>query len=484
MVLLLSCSSDKSSDLAHRLKKFVLPNGMTCLLVKREGAPVFSGYIRLRVGNIEEEVGASGLAHFFEHMAFKGTSQIGTKDFEKEKAILKELHAVGTELAQKQRAGGALSHEIASLTIELGELQAKAQEFVERNELVKIYQQNGGSDINATTSNDYTSYFVSLPSNKLEMWAALESARLMDPVLREFYKERDVVAEERRMRFDNSPEGHLYEAFLAESYQKSRYGVNVIGFAEDIQTYTFEEAKAFRDRYYIPSRMVMAVVGNFDVDQAEKWVREYFGKIPAKENPPDNFPAEDLSTGYPRQKTIEFNAEPRFYLGYHRPAYPHADDEVLDVIEQLMCEGRTSRLYADLVTDKKLASAVDCYASIPGSRLDGMFAFFAVPLAPATNADVIGELKLQIENLKTKPVSAEELEKVRAQVKADLVRGLKSNMGLASMLTYFQSLTGDWRYLYQLQEHIKKISAEDIMRVAQTYFVPGREVAVFMEKGK
>lgn len=478
LVFLCSCASSRDPD--FNVRRFTLANGLTCLLIKRDGAPVFSSYVRLRVGNIEESAGSSGLAHFFEHMAFKGTPLIGSRDYAQEKPLLDQIHALGTKIVQlkKDRAAAA---RITELQQQQSVLEDEHQEWVEKNAFVRLYQSNGGGDVNASTSNDYTTYYVSLPANKLELWAYLESERLLHPVFREFYKERDVVAEERRMRYDNNPDGLLYEAFMNAAFDNSPYKINVIGLAEDIQNYTLEAAREFRDTYYIPSRMVVALAGNFDDVAAEKYVRQYFGQLPARTDK-ERVILPETFTDFPREKIIHLSSQPRFYMGFHRPAHPHPDDEVFDVLEALVCEGRTSRLYSRIVLEKKLAADVGCYASLPDSRLDGLFSFFAVPLEGHTNREVQAEILNLLGELKNIPVLESELQKVQNQIEANLIWELDSNMGLVRMLSFFESLAGDWRYLYKLQERIRKIVPADVTRVAGTYFVPERRVTVFLEK--
>lgn len=480
-ILSLSCTKPGSQSLEEMIHEFTLDNGLRVLLVKREGAPVFSAYIRIRVGNIEEPQGFSGLAHFFEHMAFKGTPTIGVRDYEAEKKLLKEIHLVGTKIVEGQKKGED-PEKLKSLIQRMEDLEVEHQKLVIKNEFVRIYQRNGGTEINATTSNDYTSYFVSLPSTKIELWAFMESDRLLNPVLREFYKEKDVVTEERRMRYDTSPEGKLYEAYLLKAFDDSPYRVNVIGIPEEIQAYTAEVARSFYEKYYIPSRMVVAVVGNFNVTKAEHAIRHYFGRLQKKEDIAENFPSEDLEKGFPREQKLTGKDEPRFYMGFHRPAYPHPDDEVFDVMESLLCEGRTSQLFSLLVNEKKMVSRISCYSSLPGSRLDGLFSFYATPIKPYTNKEIVSEILAQIELLKNKPVTEKELEKIKNRIDADIIWDLKANMGLARMITYFQSLTGDWRYIYELRERVGKITSQDVQRVARKYFVPGRRVVVYLEK--
>lgn len=467
-------------DFNLNVERFTLSNGLTALLVKRPGPPIFSAVVRIKVGNIEEPPGATGLAHFFEHMAFKGTEKIGTVDYEKENEILTKLHQVGSEIVKRQKEG-ATDELLRPLRADLYRLQREHVQWVNPGEFSRIYHRNGGSDLNATTSNDYTNYFVSLPSSKLELWAYMESERIKNPVFREFYKERDVVAEERRSRYEDNPDGKLYETFMKLAFDESPYKNNVIGWPEDIQNYTVDVAKDFREKHYIPSRMVVALVGNFDVYLAKKYLRDYFGSIPEKDDQSDEINKEKL-TKYPRIKALHGDYEARFYMGFHRPAHPHKDDEVFDVIQSLLCEGRTSRLFQALVKDKKVASSVDCYASLPGSRLDGLFSFYAVPLKPHSNKNVQSEIIKELKRLKEKEVSISEFKKIQKKLETELIWALKSNMGLAKTLTYFEHLTGDWHYLFEFQKRIARITPDDIQRVAKKHFIPKKQVTALMEK--
>lgn len=468
-------------DLRERVKKVVLDNGMTFLLLKRGQAPVFSVQMKVKVGTIEEEPGQSGLAHFFEHLAFKGTDKIGTKSFVQEKPILDEVLKLGTEIVRARQVGKAEA-EIEKLVAKRRELEQKQNEWIEKNEFVSVFQRNGGADLNASTSNDFTTYYVSLPSNKLELWAYLESERLTNRVFREFFTEVDVVAEERRMRVDNSPDGKLYESFTNTAFRTSPYQVHPIGYARDIQNYTPEEAMAFYKKYYVPSRIVVAVVGNFDVHAVEKIIRKYFGKIPAGQGQNKVFAKEDLSPeSFPRTVTLKEGSTRRFYLGFHRPAHPHPDDIVLDVVQSILCDGRTSRLYKRLVLEERKVAGISCMASLPGGRLDSVFAFYAVLLADHTSDEVEKIIFEEIDRLKAQGPTATELEIVKNQIDADLIYSLDSNEGLASALAFFESLTGDWKYIYRLQKGMHAVQGDDIKRVLTGYFVKDKKTAAYLE---
>ncbi|MBX7148359.1 insulinase family protein [bacterium] len=481
LAFIVSCTSSHN-NLKLPVKEIHLKNGLTALLVSRPGAPVFSAYIRIKVGNIEESKGASGLAHFFEHMAFKGTTTIGTSNYAAEEPVLKEMFSVGADLVEAKKEGRS---DVSALEEKLHALEVQHQQLINQNEFVRIYQRNGGGDINATTSNDFTSYFVSLPASKLELWAYMESERLKHPVLREFFKERDVVAEERRMRYDNNPDGKLYEAFLDTAFDSSPYKINVIGYPQEIQQYTYDKAMEFRNRYYIPQRIVIGLAGSFDVKEAEQYIEKYFGDLPAAASDTilENKP-QILDNSFPRTKVLEGPDTARFYMGFHRPAHPHSDDEKFDMMQGILCDGRTSRLFKVLVTEKKMASGIDCYSSLPASRLDGLFTIYASPLPGFTNNDIQKVVLDEMEKIKQEGVKPEELARVKNKMDSDMIWSLKSNMGLATLVTFYQSLSNDWKYLYKMQEKIHAITSNDLKSVAQTYFVPGRMVTVKMEQKK
>ncbi len=478
--LMLACQSQNkfgAINLQERVKRITLDNGMKVLLLQREGAPVFSTMVRVKVGNVEEEQGLYGLAHFFEHMAFKGTDKIGTKDFSKEKPLLDKIYEVGTKLVKLRQKEGTKGEEYKSLSQELIKLQKEADEYAVKNEFVQIYQRNGGSSVGAVTSNDFTIYTVSLPSTKMELWAYLESERFKSPVMRDFFTEVDVVAEERRMRIDNSPNGKLIEEYFEKAFDNTPYKYMVVGIAKDIENYTPAKAREFYQKYYTPSRTVIAVVGNFELNKTEKIVRKYFGSIPFREtsSTPDyekNYVLKD----FPRSVSLVRPDKPRFFLGYHRPSFKDPDDVVFDVIAKLFCGGRTTRLYKRLVLEEKKATSVSCGATFPSLRLNNLFVFFAMPHAEFTNADLKKEIEKDIKQMAEQGPSEQELQRVLNKIDANFIYSLQSNSGLASELSFFESLAGDWGYFYDQQERYHKVTVEDIKRVVKKYFVKEREV--------
>lgn len=478
-------------SLAERVIEHRLANGLTVLMVERHQTPVVSINVTFAVGGINEQIGRTGLAHLYEHMAFKGTRLVGTTNYEKEKPILDELALVGTELDQRQRnladkGEGATAEEravVESLQNRLMELQTQAAQYVVGNEMALLYQRHGGVGLNASTGKDVTRYMISLPSNRLPLWAAIESDRMANPVLREFYKERGVVMEERRLRNDDSPNGLLFETFTSAAFRAHSYGVPTIGWGSDILSLTPADTEAFFKAHYGPDQATIALVGDINPKETIALIEQTFGKIPAAPPPPPLVTVEPEQRGE-RRVEVEFDAEPAIAIGYHKPALGHPDDDVFDVIDAVLSDGLTSRLHQTLVREKRLAASVGSDANHPGVRAPNLFIFTATPLAPHTTAEVEAAVYEEVERLKREPVSSKELEKVLNNLDADLVRGLRSNSGLASQLALYQAVAGDWRYILKSRDKVAAVTAADVQRVAKQYFTKSnRTVAVLVKKG-
>lgn len=479
-----------SPSLADRVIEQKLKNGLTVLIVERHQTPVVSINITFGVGGVNEQAGQTGIAHLYEHMAFKGTRSVGTKDYKKEKPILDELHRVGTMLDERQRdvakKGAAATKEeraaVESLQKRVAELQQQAGQFVVGNEMALLYQRHGGVGLNASTGKDITRYTISLPANRLPLWAAIESDRMANPVLREFYKERGVVMEERRLRNDDSPNGLLFETFTSAAFRAHPYGIPTIGWGSDILSLTPAETEAFFKTYYGPNNAVIALVGDVNPKEVIALIEHTFGKIPSAPTAPPLVTVEPEQRGE-RRVEVEFDAEPSIAIGFHKPGLGHPDDEVFDVIDAVLTDGLTSRLQTTLVREKRLAASVSSDSNYPGVRAPNLFILTATPLAPHTATEVEAAIYDELNRLKTDPVSAKELEKVLNNLDADLVRALRSNGGLASQLALYQTVAGDWRYVLKSRDRIAAVTAADIQRVAAQYFVKSnRTVGVLVKK--
>lgn len=462
-----------AQDLAQfekRMTEFTLDNGLTFLVLERHEAPVVSLHTYADVGAVDEVRGITGIAHLFEHMAFKGTKTIGTKDYEAEAEAMAKIDEAFLALKAERRKGDqADKAKLEQLKAQMEEAQEEAQQYLVHDEYEEVFSREGSSGFNAYTSQDATQYVISLPSNKIELWMMMESDRFANPVLREFYKEKDVVMEERRLGVESQPVGRLLEEFMAIAYKAHPYGDEVVGHMSDLETMTRAEAEAFFEKYYEPSNLTIAIVGDVDPDQARELAQEYFARIPSGPKPDPVETVEPPQLGE-RRVVVEDPAQPFVLIGYHKPSIHHPDDAVFDAITDIMGMGRTSRLYKSLVKDKRIAVYASGFQGMPGTKYPNLFLFYAVPAKGHTNQESEDAIYVEIERLKTESVTPEELAKAKTRARASLIRQLASNSGLAAQLTFYQVVTGDWRDLFRQLDKIDNVTAEDIQRVANEYF--------------
>jgi predicted Zn-dependent peptidase len=456
-----------SFDLAERVRSFTLDNGLKVVYLERKGAPIFAAHMAFTVGGVEERSGFSGTAHLLEHMLFKGTERLGSLDWEKEKPLLAKVNRLGAE-RDEATLRGAPQGEIDDLTAQLRQAEVEHKKYVVSEIYSKIYSSAGGVGYNAGTSKDLTSYMIRLPANKLELWAWVESQRMKHSVFREYYAERDVVMEERRMRYENSPVGKLYERFLTTAFVAHPYGAPVIGWPSDIATLPLAEVERFWNDWYAPNNAVIALVGDLDFDTVRATVENYFGDIPARPLPPRRI-TEEPEQGGARSVDVVFDAEPTFMLGFHKPTWPHADDAVFSVIGGLLDGGRTTRFEKRIVREKKVAVGLGVWTA-PGGRFANLFTIYGDPRPPKKVDDVVAAVWAELDRLKTEPVGKEELERVKSKAEADFVRGLVSHYGMARLLATYEATTGDWRNVEKERDAVAAVTPDDIVRVAKRYF--------------
>ena len=461
-----------------------LSNGLTLMVCERPEAPVFSFFTLVDAGSAQDPMRETGLAHMFEHMAFKGTDKIGTTDYAAEKPALAKVEVAYTAyIAERDKSVGQDPAKLKELEKAWKDAIAVADKYVKSNEFGKIVEQNGGEDMNAFTSYDETGYHYSLPENRLELWAYLESERFLHPVLREFYKERNVVIEERRMRTDSNPFGRLLEQFTEEAFAAHPYHRPTVGWMSDLNHFSATDAQKFFDTYYIPSNMVVAVAGDIKAAQALPILEKYFGRLPAHPHPDEATTAEPPQNSERRVVLME-TTQPIYIEGYHRPDYRSKDDAVFDAISDLMSEGRTSRLYRSLVRDKKIASFSEGLTGYPGIKYPHLFAFIAVPLPGHKPDEMAAAIHAEIDRLKKEDISDDELKMIKTRSKANLIRGLADNEGLATQLATYQTRYGDWRELFHSVDRIDQVTKADIRRVANEVFTDtNRTVGIIENSG-
>ncbi len=484
------------------VEEFTLPNGMQFLLVPRTDQPnvVSAGWVA-KVGSVDERPGITGISHFFEHMMFKGTGTIGTRDPAKDAKYRAEQKAIRDEInrlvwtTQYERFNrGEIddpwnpANDTQELRVLRGKLDAliKAQQgrgpggpdagTIVKDEFDQVYTKAGGSGMNAFTSHDLTCYFITIPSNKLELWAWMESDRLHDSVFREFYSERDVVHEERRLRTDSTPTGRFQEQFDAMFWASSGYSWPVIGWPSDLNSYTFEQAQEYWNTYYRPGNLVGIVVGDFDAAAAKAFITKYFSRLdPGVRKPPPVVTLEVEQLAEQRMNAAG-DFPPAIEIRYHTVPAGHADSYPLDMLAEVLNE-RTGRLYAGLVEGRGIASSAR--ASSDTRKYAGLFSFEAETRGEATPEQLEQAWYEELAKLQAADLPDRELRKVKNRVAAGNYRRLESNMSLLVQLAFTEALL-DWREINDGPKKYEAVTAADIRRVANKYFKPtNRSVATY-----
>ncbi|MCD4750570.1 MAG: insulinase family protein [Thermoanaerobaculales bacterium] len=478
------------------VNEHVLDNGMRLLLVERHDNPSVVGGWVAHVGSANEQAGVTGIAHLFEHMMFKGTSTIGTTDGMKELEIMSRLDAVRLEMeAEYTKLRGAKRRgkvqgsiylpenrtpRLEKLFTQMKALQDEQHEFIVKDEYDKIYTAMGASSLNAFTNQDMTTYFANVPANKLELWFWMESERLMNAVFREFYSERDVVREERRMLVESNPTAKFEEQFESMFWNASPYHHPIIGWPSDVEAISRAQANEFFATYYAPNNITAAIVGDFEPDEVLALAEKYFGRIPRGETPPPEVVTEELEQLQERRMIAEADTNPSVQIRWRGVSFVNDDQHALDVLTSILA-GRTGRLYKSLVEEHTMATG-EPYAYLRAMKFDGLIEVGAELAEGVTHQEVEEALLGEISRLKNEPVSDHELQKVKNQSLADSYRRLQSNFFLMLQLLIYDAM-GDWHFLNDSAAAIEAVTAEDIQRVSNEYFKnTGRNTLWYVRK--
>jgi len=531
--ILLAVPLSNAQTLEDKIQEFTLDNGMKFLVVERHEAPTFFGAIAFRVGSIHERPGITGISHLLEHMLFKGTETIGTTDYKREMVFLEREDAIAAAMSEireelepwrierfneyvkeilssfsdddrevvgadraleldlliERMTADGPSEELLEVTglvrdgdvdhfglyvelmrreMELQDAMAEHRELIVSNEFWETYMNNGSRMLNAGTSYDGTFYFAALPSNRVELWMLMESDRMANSTFREFYSEKEVVMEERRMS-ENEPEDVLYESFMSTAYSACPYKNPIIGWMSDIEHITRQDLADYYRARYGPNNATAIIVGDVDFEDVRDFAEEYFGPIERGEDLPYITSAEPQQHGE-RRLVVREDAKPTLMIGYHVPKAPHPDSFVLEVLDAVLSQGRTSRFYRHIYDEKGLTREAPSSWIGPGNMLDPLFVVSADPKDPHTLEEIEAALLEELEIVKTEPVTMRELERVWNSNDAELVRALQSNYGIAFNVGFYHVMRGDWRLIYEDMERMRQVTPEDIMRVAETYF--------------
>jgi predicted Zn-dependent peptidase len=471
------------SNFENKVTTFTLDNGLDFVVIERHDAPVVSFATYANVGSVNEPEGKSGIAHMFEHMAFKGTTTIGTKNIEKEMEALQRQEEIYLKL-RRERAKGpqADSARIAKLEEQFKDAQEEAESYVEGGEFENILERNGVTDLNAYTSRDQTVYMYSLPANKLELYFALEADRFMNPVLREFYTERDVVMEERRGR-ESSPVGRLVEEFVTTAFKAHPYGNPTIGYMSDIKNLSRTDAKEFFDKYYNASNLTIGIAGDVEPDRVQDLAKKYFSRLPEGDRPLPITTEEPEQLGE-RRVVVREQSQPAVLIGYHRGSMHSENDPVYNVLQDVLSGGRTSRLHERLVETEEMLQ-VQAIPSFPGSKYESLFGIFGFPSRGVSPDSVEHIVYDELDKIAEEGITQEELERAKTRARDDLIGELDSNMGLAIQFAQKKTLTGDWRNVFRELNELEAVTVEDVQRVAkETFKRSNRTVAMIKTEDK
>jgi len=410
-------TSISEAGLREHVFETVLPNGLKVILLENHKAPLATFQVWYRVGSRNEEWGKTGLSHMLEHMMFKGTKKVDPEEFS------------------------------------------------------RIIQENGGND-NAFTSRDYTAYFENLSSDRIQVSIDLESDRMKNLLLREqdFRTERMVVMEERRLRTEDNPQAYLQEQLEATAFQIQPYHWPIIGWMEDIARFTLEDLNSYYRTYYNPSNAILVVVGDFKKEDLLPKIEKAFGSY-SKGAMPNQERDKDPPQNGERRIFVKREAQlPYVVMGYHVPNLREPDSYVLELIAVILSGGKSSRLYQSLVRDKRLVLSADADHSLL-SRDPSLF-YLSADLLPGKDVtEVEKAFDQEVERLQRERVGERELEKAKNQIEASFVFGQDSIFYQAMLLAQHE-IALSWRAIDDYIPSIRKVSAEDIQRVAKQYLIP------------
>lgn len=464
-----SQQNDSFKELEKKVFMRELKNGLKVIILPRHTAPVASFVIYADVGGVNEQQNMTGLAHIFEHMAFKGTETIGTKNYEKEKEALKKEDEAFLALRAERLKRNPDMEKLKLLEEKFKEAQEEAQRYSETGEYDKILEREGAQHLNAFTAFDQTVYFYSLPSNKVELWAVLEADRFTNPVLREFYKEKEVIMEEKRMG-ESNPLGRLFDDFFPLAYKAHMYRSYVIGNMEDLKNITRQQAYEWFKKYYCAKNLTAVIVGDVNPEEVFPLIEKHLSKIPAGEKPEPPITVDPPQRAEKRLIMIE-KSEPFLIIAYHRPPVTHPDDPVYTAIAEILGGGKSSRLYKSLVKEKKLAMDIRVMPTFEGEKYPALFTIMVTPNKGVKNEECEKVVYEEIDKLKKELVDDEELIGLKMRVKAKFLKNLESNLSFAIELAMAENVRGSYKELFTYLEKIDNVKKEDILRVAKSTFL-------------
>jgi len=459
---------------------YTLKNGLKLLILEKTFVPTVSFTLMFKAGNVDGQQGKTGLAHLMEHMAFKGTKTINSANYAKEKIALEKVEKAAQAMIAEESAAAPDLKKVEELRKALAAAEKEADALIVKDEYWKLYNTLGESGMNAMTSTDYTGYVVSLPSNRLEAWMVIESDRFKNPVLREFYRERNVVMEERRMG-EADPNRTMWETLVSNAFVAHPYQNPTIGWMDDLKRLTRTDAEAFFKAFYVPNNATLAVVGDVRPTEVIKLAEKYFGGWQNRPLPARAYTRE------PAQKSekvvsVFFKAKPALRMGFHNPGMDNPEIYPLIMACEVLSNGKTGRFYKTLVEGKELALYAEAYPSFPGNRYPSLTVIAAAPKAPHTVEELDAALLAEVETLKKEPPTRWELDKILNNYEAEMIKQLESNSGLGMNLAQNEQILGDWKYDWRIGEELRKVTPEQISAAAAKYLTRENRTVVFLKE--
>ena len=486
LCLLIGTAAAEAPSLSAQVEEIALDNGLRIFVLERDFSPTFAAYYEFGVGGAADPKGRSGIAHLLEHMMFKGTENLGSLNRAKEKKLMARLtalwHELDSERAKVEQPFAKYdAGRVAELEAQIESVSAEQKALIVKNEYDELMTRAGGSSMNASTSWDRTNYFLQLPANQLEFWFQREADRLVNPVFREFYSERDVVHEERRMRYENRAEGLAMEAMNGLLWRAHPYNTPVIGWPKDISQLKREDAEAYFTTYYSPSNCTMVLVGDLDRDEVAALAKKYLSKWKRQELPQLQITTEPEQSGARRQ-VVSFDAEPNIDLGWVSIPAGHADEYPFEILSGVLGGMNSSRLEQKIVQESRIASSVS--AGNYSGRYSGSFEMGGRPTEGHEIAELEAAMIAEIRSIQENGVTDAEVERAKVATEVQRIRRLESNLYSAFTIGVTVGSTGRVAYMDEYARLIDAVTADDVQRVARDYLLPEKMCAVEIRRSQ
>jgi predicted Zn-dependent peptidase len=458
--------------LAGQVVERTLPNGLKLYCVPRPGVATVHFAMAFGVGGVDEQEGRSGVAHLYEHMAFKGTATLGTRNAAKERVLLARLDTLDEErLAESARGVHADAEKLKRLKAEFDRVEAEAESLVVPNEFDEVYARNGAKGLNAYTSKDRTVYIIALPGNRARLWAAMEGARVKGPVLRQFYRERNVVLEELR-RYDDIPSWRMYDALSSLAFPAHPYRTPIIGWKSELEKLTRRDLEEFFLARYRPDRAAICAVGAVEPATMFKLLAAEFGSWKAHGPRPRPVVTEEGEQRGERRAVERMPTNPLVATGWPIPTWGHPDKAAVDVLSAVLGRGESSRLHTALVKEQQTAVYVGAFTEFPGERYANLLTVVAAPQAPHGPAAVEAGIQAEVARLQADGLTARELAKAVNLLEASIFQQLADNTNMAASIAGAQATLDDWRMpLYWVAE-ARALTTDALRDAARKYLTP------------